>query len=103
GTLDRLLRQGAGDRGPRIVADLKTGKDVVRYGMTEIAIQLAIYANATHVWDGETYTPMPTVYTDRALVIHLPVGEARCDIHRVDIKAGMRALRAAVWVREWRK
>lgn len=103
GTLDRLLYPGVTPDGPKIVADLKTGKDVVRYGMTEIAIQLAIYANATHVWNGDGYEPMPHVYTDRAIVIHLPVGEGTCTLHEVNIKEGYRALRAAMWVREWRK
>lgn len=103
GTLDRLLYPGVTPDGPKIVADLKTGKDVVRYGMTEIAIQLAIYANATHMWNGDGYEPMPHVYTDRAIVIHLPVGEGTCTLHEVNIKEGYRALRAAMWVREWRK
>lgn len=103
GTLDRLLYPGVTPDGPKIVADLKTGKDVIRYGMTKIAIQLAIYANATHVWNGDGYEPMPHVYTDRAIVIHLPVGEGTCTLHEVNIKEGYRALRAAMWVREWRK
>ena len=102
GTLDRLLYIGK-KGGMGIIGDLKTGQDVVRYGMTEIAIQLAIYANATHAWNGVDYEKMPPVYTDRALVIHLPVGQGRCEIHQVDIRAGMQALRAALWVREWRK
>lgn len=101
GTLDRLVTERAS--GPKLLADLKTGKDVVRYGMTEIAIQLAIYANAPLTWNGDSYEKMPPVYQDRALVIHLPVGEGRCDIHEVDIRAGWRALQAAVWVRNWRK
>jgi hypothetical protein len=80
GTLDRLV-DGYWGPTPR-VADLKTGKDVVPYGMTEIALQLALYAHATHYWTGETWQPMPTVDQDRAVVIHLPVGQGRCVLTR---------------------
>ena len=99
GTLDRLVTIN----GQLTVADLKTGQDVVNYGMGEIAVQLAIYANATHVWNGSGYDPMPPVDKTNAVVIHLPVGQGRCDLHNVDIQAGMTALELALSVRDWRK
>lgn len=114
GTLDRLVTVD----GQVYVADLKTGRDVVSYGMGDIAIQLALYANSSLMWRGPTYTgppngpgvvpnfgydPMPTVDKRRALVIHLPVGEGRCELHWVDIQAGLEAARVALMVREWRK
>lgn len=99
GTLDRLVMID----GLPVVADLKTGKDVVTYGMGDIAIQLAIYANASHMWNGTGYDPMPFVDKERALVIHLPVGEGRCDLYWVDIAAGKEAARLAFQVRDWRK
>lgn len=123
GTLDRLVTIHGDTK--RTVADLKTGKDAVTYGAGEIAIQLAIYANSTHMWaksaedvkrdrygryelphpdenPGE-YVPMPDVHTDRALIIHLPVGEGVCTIHEIDLTAGNDALERALWVRDWRK
>jgi hypothetical protein len=122
GTLDRLVTVNG--EGPYI-ADLKTGQDVVKYGMTEIALQLALYAGATHAWkahtddirrdrwgryllpdpadDPEAYEPMPEVSRDRAVVIHLPAGKGECFLHWVDISAGREAVRKAMWVREWRK
>lgn len=101
GTLDRLV-DGYWGPTPR-VADLKTGKDVVPYGMTEIALQLALYAHATHYWAGDTWQPMPTVDQERAVVIHLPVGQGRCVLYEVNIEAGWDAVQLAVDVRRWRK
>jgi hypothetical protein len=123
GTLDRLVTL-PGRRLP-MIADLKTGQDVVKYSMGEIATQLAIYAGATHAWRGssddikrdrwgryllpdpnvepDAYDPMPEVDREEALVIHLPVGQARCDLHIVDIASGRLAVSKAVWVRDWRK
>ena len=87
------------------VADLKTGKDVTKYGTTTIAIQLAIYAHATHVWNGSDYDPMPPVNLDKALVIHLPatINPGECSLHSYDIAAGWDAVQLALNVRQWRK
>jgi hypothetical protein len=121
GTLDRLVTIDNGST--YMVADLKTGKDVVSYGMNDIAIQLALYANATHAWVGDAatvprdqwdryllpdpeesgaYDPMPEVNQEKALVIHLPAGRGECHLYEVDIKAGLGAARLALDVREWR-
>jgi hypothetical protein len=89
---------------PRI-GDLKTGADVIRYGMTEIALQEAIYAHASHWYDpttGELH-PMPRIDQDKALVMHLPVGKATCTLYEVDIRAGWEAVQLAVDVRKWRQ
>lgn len=101
GTLDRLITIDRG--GEYFVADIKTGADVVTYGMGEISIQLALYANASHMWNGDGYDPMPPINKERALVIHLPVGEATCHLYWVDIEAGKEAARIALTVRDWRK
>jgi hypothetical protein len=101
GTLDRLV-EGPWPHGLPAVADLKTGKDVVNYGMTEIALQLALYANASHWWDGTQWHPMIAVNRKQAIVIHLPVGQARCTLYTVDIQAGWEAVQLAVAVRAWR-
>lgn len=100
GTLDRVVK---GLWPMARVADLKTGKDVVRYGMTEIALQLALYAHASHWWTGEEWKPMPAIDQDKAVVMHLPVGQGRCALYEVDIRAGWEAVQLAVDVREWRK
>jgi hypothetical protein len=45
---------------------------------------------------------MPPVSLERALVIHLPAGQARCELHWLDIAAGWEAARLAATVRAWR-
>ncbi len=100
GTLDRLVTL-YGDT-HHTVADLKTGKDAVKYGTGETALQLALYANATLAWNGEDYDPIPEIDTKQGLIIHLPV-DGKCELHLVDIAAGRTAVRLALDVREWRK
>jgi hypothetical protein len=97
GTFDRLL----GWNGTRLVGDLKTGS--IEYGLGKIAMQLAIYAHC------QTYDPQTGERGDLdvnqrgALVIHLPAGQGRCDIHWIDIARGWEAVQLAVEVRDWRK
>ena len=107
GTADQLRTTvpGIGD----VVSDLKTGADL-RYSWQSIAIQLAIYAHADNVYaQGEAANgsqdvrlPMPKVSQDVGLVIHLPAGESRCELHLIDIAAGWEAFERAMWVRSWR-
>lgn len=98
GTLDRIVRYEP----EMFVADVKTGSDL-SYSWGEIAVQLALYANADAMWNGGgDYVEMPTVNRDKALVIHLPVGQGRCELHWVDIAAGWEAAQLAASVREWR-
>lgn len=103
GTFDRVIRWSALPDGRLMVADLKTGKDL-RYSWAEIAIQLALYANADGIWDGNTqqYEPMPDIDKDRALVFHLPAGSGKCDVYEVDIAAGWEAANLCAEVRAWR-
>lgn len=103
GTADRLCLSPAWPL-PRI-GDLKTGKDVARYGMDAIPLQLAIYAHASHWYDPATRQlhPMPPVDQERAVVMHLPVGSANCQLYEVDIAAGWEAVQSAVYTRTWRK
>ncbi len=103
GKLDRLVTLSGDDK--LTVADLKTGKDVTTYGATSIAIQLALYANATHIWNGVDYDEMPEVNKDKALIIHLPSREQPpvCNLYLIDIAAGWEAAQLALQVRQWRK
>lgn len=121
GTLDRLVYFD----GRFMIADLKTGQDALD-GDGDIAVQLAVYANATHAWLGDpeqvprdqwkryslphpdeapdmTYELLPEIDLEKALVIHLPVGQAECTLYEIDIKAGAEAIDLALAVREWRK
>jgi len=92
-----------------LVGDLKTGTDL-RYSWQAIAVQLAAYANADAMYtqgdaaDGsqDRREPMPPVSKEIGLVIHLPAGEARCELHLVDLVAGWKAFEMSMDIREWR-
>lgn len=100
GTFDRVLRLPGGTL---VIGDLKTGRDL-SYSWLEIAIQLAIYANADAMWNGITgqYEPMPAVDKDMGLVVHLPVGSAKATLYGVDLRAGWAAAQLCASVREQR-
>lgn len=101
GTLDRLWRL---PDGRVVIADLKTGQNL-DYSWRSISVQLAIYAAGTRYHDG-LRSPLcvdSKVDTDLGIVIHLPVGQGRCDLYTVDLRAGWVALQHSVWAREWRK
>ena len=100
GTLDRIVEVD----GRMYIADLKTGTDL-SYSWREIAIQLAAYNDAPHIYDYKTgvRTSLPMIEKDRAIVFHLPAGEARCELHWVDLESGRQGLELALSVRAWRK
>lgn len=121
GTFDRLVT--VCDCGPPIgqcamhdaeVLDDKTGRDLT-YGWTEIAIQLALYANASHVLNLEAllagagkdaWEPMPPTRKDRGIVVHMPVAGAdagKVTLHEVDLIEGWEAAKLCAAVRAWRK
>lgn len=98
GTLDRIYSSSAWSK-PRI-GDLKTGKDL-SYGWLEIAVQLALYANADAMWNGLTdrYEPMPDVDRETGVVIHLPVGTAKATVYEIDLVAGWEIAQTCAEVR----
>lgn len=100
GTFDRLVRVPGHDL--PMIADLKTGGFLA---WQDFSIQFAIYANADTLYSLKTrqHEPMPEVDKTKALVIHLPVGTAKCDLYLLDIEAGWEALQHAMWVRKWQK
>lgn len=102
GTPDRVgtIRSG----GSRQIVDLKTGAEL-SYSWGSIAIQLAIYANADAIYDAESGTrhDLGEIDRRRGVVIHLPVGEGRCQLYSVDLVAGWEGFALAMEVRDWRK
>ena len=107
--LDRHLIAGTFDMAVEIdgrlyVADLKTGSGV-DFGARGFAVQLAIYANASSLYDyaTEQHSDAPGFDLDRAIVIHLPSDGGPCELHWLDIAAGAEALEHAMWTRAWRK
>lgn len=98
GTFDRIITLPGGRR---VIADVKTGKDL-SYSWCEIAVQLALYANASHMWAGDGWVKLPVLDPTEAVVIWLPVGQARCELHTVDTAAGWEMAAVAYGVRQWR-
>ena len=95
GTYDRLVEVD----GRKYIADIKTGSI---YGSSKIAMQLAVYAFGHH-YDPDTGLSEPHFADrERGIVIHLPQGEARCDLYWIDIEAGGDALNIASDVKAWR-
>ena len=98
GTFDRIVTLADGRR---VIGDVKTGKDLT-YSWPEIAIQLALYANASHMWAGDHWEPMPVHDPNEAVVFWLPVGKADCQLFTVDTAAGWEMAGVAYNVRQWR-
>lgn len=101
GTFDRIV---AMPNGELWIADLKTGRDL-SWSMGEIAIQLALYANADKIYDFDAgeFRDMPEVSKDQALVIHAPVEGNAVSLIRVNIAIGWEAAELCAAVRNWRK
>jgi len=92
GTADALAVTVPGYAKP-LTADLKTGAEV-KWSLLAIAMQLAIYNHADAMYQqgadpsgkDDQRLPMPDVDRDHALIIHLPAGEARCELHIVNTR-----------------
>jgi hypothetical protein len=104
GTFDRIGTRA----GVHYVDDVKSQKTF--YTWWEIAMQLAIYANADAMWDEEQhrYVQMPKVNKDVAYVTWIPVqhpGDSPddVDLYAVDIAKGWRAVDLVHLVRKLRK
>jgi hypothetical protein len=105
GTLDRasLYRFPGTTRAIRCVADIKTGR--VDYGAGTIGMQIKMYAL------GKSYDPSaadPSQREDlklsksKGLLIHLPQGQARCEVYEVDLDLATVGTKLAGEVRAWR-
>lgn len=102
----KIVRINPGDL---LIGDLKTGGSATKVvrgktvdadpgeglylGWQEIEVQLAEYAYADGVWDTatNTWSPMPPVRRDVALVFHVPSGSGICHVLGVDLVAGAEA------------
>jgi hypothetical protein len=100
GTPDRIGRW-PGER-PRVF-DVKTGD--IEWGIATIAMQMAVYAHGV-LYDHTTKTRLPLpddLDLEQAVIIHLPAGQARCELVDVDIAAGWEGVQLATLVHAWRK
>lgn len=100
GTPDRIVNCPQSDK--PVIFDLKTGANAIRYGLVEIAAQLAIYANATHYYNGKLHE-LPDLETRFGIVLHLPAGTGDATLHRIDLKKGAAIANLCHQVRKARK
>lgn len=94
GRLDRILTNTKPvgrweEPGALFIGDVKTAANI-GYSWLEVAIQLAIYANADYFWNIETgeYEPVPQLDLEEAIVMHVPVQQGEATPYRVDIAKG---------------
>lgn len=90
--------------GKWMILDLKTGDIAWDDSQREIAMQLGLYAHSV-AYDHETgrFKDVPPLCLRRAVVIHLPAGQAKCELHFVDIQRGWAGATRAQAVWQWRK
>lgn len=100
GTPDRLVMCPRSDK--PVVYDLKTGANAIRYSLVEISAQLAIYAGASHYYDGALHD-MPQVEQRFGIVCHLPVGSGQATLYSIDLTIGRQIARLCHQVRQWRR
>ena len=96
GTPDRVVEY----KGELFISDLKTGS--IAYP-NKIAMQLAVYAH------GLPYDPATAVRgswggvnQEKGIIVHLPAGSGKCELHFVDIKQGWKGIELAMKVRAFR-
>lgn len=82
-----------------VVADKKTGQ----LKFLQAAIQTAVYAGGD-LYDVETdeRSPLPIDNRDWGLLIHIPVGQGRTDIYKLDLNIGRAAAALCLAVKEMR-
>jgi hypothetical protein len=97
GTPDRVGRIN----GELVVADIKTGSVDYPHKM---AMQLAVYARSLpYSVSTDARGPAQTgLNLNYGIIIHLPAGEGRCRLHRINIAKGWDACLLAKRVWDWR-
>lgn len=101
----RIALPGGGflERGHRIIGDLKTGQKF-DYSVPGYCIQLAIYADGVP-YDVEANVrlePIAELRSDWGLLVHMPAGQARCELFWTDLTIGRMGAQIVRDVREWR-
>lgn len=103
GTFDRLVRYVDPDgNAGHYIADIKTGS--IDFGHLKHAMQFAMYANSVpyDIPSHERFAYPDDISLTKAILIHLPQGEGRCDLYWVNISDGWEAVKIATAVRAWR-
>jgi hypothetical protein len=87
--------------GTLVLGDLKTGASL-DFSVPAYCVQLALYATGT-LYDviDERRLPTPTINKDWSLLVHLPVGKARCTLLWCSIEIGLYGAWLAYEVKKW--
>jgi len=112
GTADRIYRLTktltlpTGEQmvaGTLVVGDLKTGQKL-DFSLPGYTVQMAIYALGS-LYDivNERRMPTPAIDDRWTILVHLPVGKARCELLWCSIEIGNYGAYLAQAVKEWRK
>jgi hypothetical protein len=112
GTADRIFRLTKAltapdgsiiDAGTLVLGDIKTGKKL-DFSLPGYAIQMALYAQGT-LYDVVTNRRLPTpkINNEWTILIHLPVGQAKCELLWLSIEIGNYGAWLAHEIKEWRK
>jgi len=90
--------------GTMFIGDLKTGKKL-DYSLPGFCIQLAIYCDGCFydVVTNERSEFPPSLHTGWGVLVHLPVGAARCELMWADLSVGREGAAIVQAVRKWRK
>lgn len=89
--------------GTLVLGDLKTGQKL-DFSLPGYCVQMAIYALSS-LYDIHTERRIPTPHIDErwTILVHLPVGHARCELLWCSIEVGNYGAYLAQQVKEWRK
>ena len=87
--------------GQLVVGDKKTGGYI---GWLSFAMQFAIYATATHIYNPATdqLTEAPAFRQDHTLMVHVPAGAGTCVIEPLSVPVGYDAVLMALEIRRTR-
>lgn len=100
GTLDLLMQLP--DLG-LVVGDVKTGQSTVEYGMTKVAMQIAMYARS-YRYDPRTGERTPLgVNTEAGVMLAVSVPQGTCEPYWIDLAAGWELCLLAGEIRRARK
>ena len=102
GTFDRLVTL---PDGRTLVADIKTGQHEPKYPHSATT-QIAVYSRGTEYKPGARATSsLQNLGVDQqhGLLIHLPAGQAKCDLYLLDLEVGWALAQVAHRVRAMQK
>lgn len=90
-------------KGEWVIGDVKSNKSLT-YAQLSIAVQLAVYSRAKHVWNlrTEEWEDLPTINQDVGFIFHLPSNTGEAALYAIDLDRGWKAAQLCKQVRDIR-